>query len=147
MKQITLFSDGYALKNPGSGGYATLLRYNESERELSGGEAHTTKNRMELLGVIEGLRLLKEPCEIEVITDASYVVKGINEWLANWVKRDFTKVKNADLWREYLKVSQQHKVKATWTRAGMKPQENRRCQHIAQREAERFKAEGNKIVH
>ena len=140
MKQIALFSDGSALGNPGPGGYGTILRYNTKERLLSGGEPHTTNNRMELLGVIEGLRALKEPCEVEVISDSSYVVKGINEWLANWIKRDFKKVKNPDLWQEYLKVSEQHSVVATWIKGHAGHEENERCDDMARTEAEKFKA-------
>lgn len=139
MKHITLFSDGSALGNPGPGGYGTILRYNESERELRGGEAHTTNNRMELMGVIAGLRALKEPCEVEIISDSSYVVKGINEWLSNWIKRDFKKVKNPDLWQEYLRVSEKHKIKAKWIKGHVGHEENERCDAIAHREAERFK--------
>ena len=140
MKQITLFSDGSALGNPGPGGYGTILLYNGKERILSGGEVHTTNNRMELLGVIEGLRALKEPCEVEVISDSSYVVKGINEWLANWIKRDFKKVKNPDLWHEYVKVSEQHNVTGTWVKGHDGHEENERCDDIARTKAEAFKA-------
>ena len=140
MKQIALFSDGSALGNPGPGGYGTILRYNAKERLLSGGEPHTTNNRMELLGVIEGLRALKEPCEVEVISDSSYVVKGINEWLDNWIKRDFKKVKNPDLWYEYIKVSEQHSVLATWIQGHAGHEENERCDNMARTEAEKFKA-------
>ena len=140
MKQIALFSDGSALGNPGPGGYGTILRYNAKERLLSGGEPHTTNNRMELLGVIEGLRALKEPCEVEVISDSSYVVKGINEWLDNWIKRDFKKVKNPDLWQEYLKVSEQHSVVATWIQGHAGHEENERCDDMARTEAGKFKA-------
>ncbi len=140
MKQITLFSDGSALGNPGPGGYGTILRYNNSERILSGGEAHTTNNRMELLGVIEGLRALKEPCVVEVISDSSYVVKGINEWLEGWIKRDFKKVKNPDLWHEYLKAAEPHQVHGTWVRGHDGHEENERCDDIARAKAEEFKA-------
>ena len=96
---------------------------------------------MELRGVIEGLRALKEPCEVEVVSDSSYVVKGINEWLANWIKRDFKKVKNPDLWQEYLQVSGQHKVAATWTKGHAGHKENERCDDMARSEAEKFKAD------
>ncbi len=138
MKRITLFSDGSALGNPGAGGYATILRYNGKERLLSGGEAHTTNNRMELLGVIEGLKALKEPCHVEVISDSSYVVKGINEWLDNWIKRDFKKVKNLDLWQEYVKVSAQHTVLGVWIKGHSGHEENERCDAIARSIAEEY---------
>ncbi|MBU1642051.1 ribonuclease HI [bacterium] len=140
MKQITLFSDGSALGNPGPGGYGTILRYNNSERIISGGEMHTTNNRMELRGVIEGLKALKEPCEVEVISDSSYVIKGINEWLEGWIKRDFKKVKNPDLWQEYIEVSAPHKILGIWVRGHDGHEENERCDDIARAKAEEFKA-------
>ncbi|MDQ1244609.1 MAG: ribonuclease [Campylobacterota bacterium] len=139
MKKITLFSDGSALGNPGPGGYAAILRYGDKEREVSGGEVHTTNNRMELLAVIEGLRALKEQCRVEIISDSSYVVKGINEWLAAWVKRDFKKVKNPDLWMEYLDVSKGHVINAIWIRGHNGHIENERCDVLAKIEAEKMK--------
>ncbi|WP_373073517.1 ribonuclease HI [Sulfurimonas sp.] len=139
MKKITLFSDGSALGNPGPGGYGVVLRYGNKEKELFGGEAHTTNNRMELLGAIEGLRALKEPCEVEIVSDSSYVVKAINEWLEGWIKKDFKKVKNIDLWKEYIEVSKPHKIKATWVRGHNGHDENERCDQLARDEAQRQK--------
>ena len=139
MKKITLFSDGSALGNPGPGGYGVILRYGDKERELSGSESHTTNNRMELLGVIEGLRALKEGCEVEIVSDSSYVVKGINEWLANWIKRDFKKVKNPDLWRAYIDAAKPHKINATWVRGHDGHEENERCDKLARDEAQKAK--------
>ena len=141
MKHVTLYSDGSALGNPGPGGYGTILRYGKNERELSGGETHTTNNRMELRGVIEGLKVLKEPCEVEIVSDSSYVVKGINDWLDNWIKRDFNKVKNPDLWREYIRVSSPHRVRATWVRGHDGHPENERCDTLARGVAEKIKEE------
>ncbi len=140
MKKITLFSDGSALGNPGPGGYGVILRYGDSERELSGAYEHTTNNRMELLGVIEGLRALTEPCDVDVISDSSYVVKGINEWLVNWIKKDFKKVKNPDLWRDYIEVSKTHKINAVWVRGHDGHIENERCDKLAYDEAQKMKA-------
>ena len=140
MKQIYLFSDGSALGNPGPGGYGTIIRYKNSEKELTGGEAHTTNNRMELLGVIEGLRALKEPCVVEITSDSSYVVKGINEWLTGWIKKDFKKVKNVDLWKEYIEVSKPHQIHAIWVRGHDGHEENERCDDLARATAEEFKA-------
>jgi len=139
VKKITLFSDGSALGNPGPGGYGVILRYNGKEKELSGSNSHTTNNRMELLGVIEGLRALKEPCEVDVVSDSSYVVKGINEWLHNWIKRDFKKVKNPDLWREYIEVAKPHKINAIWVRGHDGHTENERCDTLARQEAQKAK--------
>ena len=140
MKKITLFSDGSALGNPGPGGYGAILRYGDKERIISGGEAHTTNNRMELLGVIEGLRALKEPCDVTIISDSSYVIKGINEWLEGWVKRYFAKVKNPDLWQEYLRVSAPHRIHGVWVRGHNGHVENERCDVIAKEEAEKYKS-------
>ena len=139
MKKITLFSDGSALGNPGPGGYGTILRYGNKEKEIVGGEGYTTNNRMELLGVIEGLKALKEPCEVEIVSDSSYVTKGINEWLENWIKKDFKKVKNVDLWKEYIEVSKPHKIYAIWIKGHDGHIENERCDLLAREEAQRQK--------
>ena len=139
MKKITLFSDGSALGNPGPGGYGTILRFGDHEKIVSGSDAHTTNNRMELLGVIEGLAALKEPCEVEVISDSSYVVKGINEWLEAWIARDFKKVKNPELWKRYIEVSKPHKINAIWVRGHNGHEENERCDKIARDEAQKAK--------
>jgi len=139
VKKITLFSDGSALGNPGPGGYGTILKYDGHEKIISGSELHTTNNRMELLGVIEGLKALKEACIVDVISDSSYVVKGINEWLESWIKRDFKKVKNIDLWREYIEVSKKHKVNAIWVRGHNGHEENEQCDKLARDEAQRVK--------
>jgi len=138
-KSVILYSDGSSLGNPGPGGYGGILEYRGKRREYSGGEPYTTNNRMELRGVIEGLRLLKEPCEVEVVTDSSYVAKAINEWLPAWIKRDFKKVKNPELWREYLEAAAPHRVHATWVRGHNGHPENERCDELARAEAERYK--------
>lgn len=140
MKKISLFSDGSALGNPGPGGFGTILRYNGHERIISGGEAHTTNNRMELRGVIEGLKALKEPCDVEIISDSSYVVKGINEWLGAWQRRNFAKVKNPDLWKGYVEAASSHRIRATWVRGHDGHTENEQCDAIARSEAQRQKA-------
>lgn len=139
MKKITLFSDGSALGNPGPGGYGVILRFGDKEREISGSHAHTTNNRMELLGAIEGLKALREPCEVDIISDSSYVVKGINEWLSGWIKREFKKVKNPDLWMQYIEVSKIHVVNAIWVRGHDGHEENERCDRLARSEAEKMK--------
>ncbi len=143
LKTVVLYSDGSSLGNPGPGGYGGILEYGDIRKEFFGGEANTTNNRMELRGVIEGLKLLKFPCRVEVVTDSSYVAKGINEWLDNWIKRDFKKVKNPDLWREYLKVSKGHQVHATWVRGHNGHPENERCDELAREEANRQKTSSN----
>ena len=137
-KQITLYSDGSSLGNPGPGGYAGILEYKGKRKEYYGGEAHTTNNRMELRAVIEGLRLLKEPCRVEVVSDSSYVVKAINEWLEGWKAKGFKKVKNVDLWEAYLEAAGPHKVHGTWIRGHDGHPENERCDDLARSEAERI---------
>ncbi len=139
-KQITLYSDGSSLGNPGPGGYGGILEFKGTRKEYSGAEAVTTNNRMELRGVIEGLKLLKEPCDIEVISDSSYVIKAINEWLDGWVKKDFAKVKNVDLWKAYLEAAASHRVRGTWVRGHDGHPENERCDALARMEAERIKS-------
>jgi ribonuclease HI len=139
MKPVQLFTDGSALGNPGPGGWCAILRYGAKERVLKGREAHTTNNRMELLAVIEGLKGLKEPCAVALYSDSTYVVKGINEWLAGWKKRNFAKVKNPDLWRAYDEVSTDHRIKAHWVRGHDGHVENERCDEIARTEAESAK--------
>ena len=139
-KQITLYSDGSSLGNPGPGGYGGILDYQGKCKEYFGAEVHTTNNRMELRGVIEGLKLLKEPCQVEVISDSSYVVKAINEWLAGWVRKNVLKVKNVDLWEAYLEAAAPHTVHGTWVRGHNGHPQNERCDELARNEAERIKA-------
>jgi len=138
MKKITLYSDGSSLGNPGPGGYGTILVYADKERVLSGSESHTTNNRMELMGVIAGLEALKEPCEVEVISDSTYVVNAINKWLAGWIKKDFKKIKNPDLWKRYVEAASKHKVTGTWVRGHNGHTENERCDIIAKEEAQKY---------
>ena len=97
MKEITLYTDGSSLGNPGPGGYCGILVYKDTEKIIQGGEPMTTNNRMELLSVIESLKVLKQPCKIALYTDSQYVCNAINQWLTKWVQNDFKKVKNIDL--------------------------------------------------
>ncbi len=138
-KQVTLYSDGSSLGNPGPGGYGGILEFNGYEKEFCGGEAHTTNNRMELRGVIEGLKFMKEPCDITVISDSSYVINAINTWLEGWVKKNFKKVKNVDLWKEYLEVSKEHNITGVWVRGHDGHEQNERCDKLAFNEAQRQK--------
>ncbi len=140
MKKITIYTDGSSLGNPGAGGYCAIISYGEHEVIVKGSEKNTTNNRMELLAVIEGVKALKESCEIAVISDSTYVVKGINEWLSNWIKKSFRDVKNPDLWKMYLEVSKNHKVKCTWVKAHAGHHFNERCDQLAKSEAEKVKA-------
>ena len=135
MKKIQIYTDGSSLGNPGPGGWCALLRYKNHEKILSGGEEYTTNNRMELLAVIEALKALKEPCEIDLFSDSTYVLKGINEWLDNWIKKDFKNVKNSDLWREFVKISKNHKININWVKGHSGHEENEICDKIARKEA------------
>ena len=118
-KAVELFTDGACLGNPGPGGWAALLRFNSSERELSGGEADTTNNRMEMKAVMEGLRALSRPCSVIIATDSQYVLKGMTEWIAGWKRKnwrtaDKKPVKNADLWQRLDELAQQHEIEWIW---------------------------------
>ena len=142
MKKISIYTDGSALGNPGHGGYCAFLVYKGKERVVSGGEELTTNNRMELKAVIEALRVLKEPCEVELVSDSSYVVKAINIWLKSWIEKGFKKVKNVDLWQEYLLVSKDHKINAHWIRGHTGHVFNEKCDKIAKEEALVYKKNG-----
>lgn len=146
MKEINLYSDGSSLGNPGPGGWGTILEYNGNEKELSGAKANTTNNQMELKGVIEGLKALKEPCIVNIISDSIYVVKGINEWLKAWIAKGWKTaakkpVKNVELWQEYVEVSKGHKINATWVKGHAGHEHNERCDILARTEAENLKGE------
>ena len=116
-----------------------MLDYQGRRKTYSGGEAHTTNNRMELRGVIEGLKMLKEPCDVHVVSDSSYVVKAINEWLVNWIRKDFAKVKIVDLWKAYSEAAKPHRVKASWVKGHAGHEENEICDQLARAEAEKIK--------
>ena len=140
MKKISLFCDGSSLGNPGAGGYCAILRFGTVEKIVSGGVANSTNNQMELLAVIEGLAALKEPCDVTLISDSSYVIKGINEWLEGWRRKNFAKVKNPELWQRYLEVSKSHKVHGIWVRGHDGHVENEMCDRIAKEEATKIKS-------
>ena len=140
MKKISLFCDGSSLGNPGAGGYCAILRFGSVEKIVSGGMANATNNQMELLAVIEGLAALKEPCDVTLISDSSYVIKGINEWLDGWRLKNFAKVKNPELWQRYLEVSKNHKVHGIWVRGHDGHVENEMCDRIAKEEATKIKS-------
>jgi len=139
MKQVHLYSDGSSLGNPGAGGYCAVLKYGDAQKIVKGAELDTTNNRMELKAVIEGLKVLKQPCRVTITSDSNYVVKAINEWLKNWIKKDFKGVKNPDLWREFLEVSRPHQLEANWVKGHAGHEENELCDKIAREEATRIK--------
>lgn len=137
MKKVFMFTDGACSGNPGPGGWGTILRYGNAEKELSGGEAQTTNNRMELLAVINGLAALKEPCEVTIQSDSRYVVDGIEKgwarsWKRNgWRKADKKPALNADLWEKLLTLLDIHTVNFIWIKGHAGHPENERCDQLA----------------
>lgn len=121
MKDVTIYTDGACSGNPGPGGWAAVLLYGNKEREISGGEAQTTNNRMEMMAAIRALMLLKEPCAVTLITDSKYLLQGYTEWVPGWAKRgwktaDKKPVKNVDLWQELLQVAKPHRITWQWVK-------------------------------
>lgn len=136
MKNIQIHTDGACSGNPGPGGYGSILVFGTVEKEISGGSYETTNNQMELLAVIEALKILKEPCEIELFTDSKYVEQGISTWLEGWIKRGWKTaskepVKNQDLWKEFLELSKIHKIKTNWVKGHSGEHYNERCDKLA----------------
>lgn len=136
-KIVEIFTDGACRGNPGPGGYGVILRYCGHEKELSQGFGSTTNNRMELLGAISGLSVLKERCNVILYSDSQYLVNGIEKgwakkWQANnWIKGDKKPALNADLWGELLRLLEQHNVKIVWVRGHDGHAENERCDKLA----------------
>jgi len=139
MKKISLITDGSCLGNPGPGGWACLLRFGVTEKELFGYDPITTNNRMELMAPIQGLLALKEPCEVEITTDAVYVLHGITKWIVRWKRRHWWKknrpVRNADLWMELDSLVAMHKTNWIWTKGHASHEDNNRCDWLAQNAA------------
>ncbi len=135
---IKMFTDGAAKGNPGPGGYGTILKYGDKEKELSEGFRNTTNNRMELLAVIIGLEAIKKPgWKVLVVSDSKYVVDAVEKgWLKNWVIKNFKGKKNRDLWERYLKASAPHDVKFQWVKGHAGHPENERCDQLAVEAAE-----------
>jgi ribonuclease HI len=138
MSDVEIFTDGACRGNPGPGGWGVVLRYREHERELYGGEALTTNNRMELTAAIRALESLKRPCSVKLTTDSSYVRNGITEWLPNWKKRGWKTaakkpVKNADLWQRLDRLAQAHQISWHWVKGHSGHPENERADELANR--------------
>lgn len=138
MKKIEIFTDGACKGNPGPGGWGALLRYDGNEKHLYGGEAETTNNRMELLAAIKALEALKEPCEVSLTTDSSYVRKGIMEWVASWKKNGWKTaakkpVKNKDLWQQLDALAEKHSVQWFWVKGHSGHPENELADELANR--------------
>lgn len=145
MKSVDIHTDGACLGNPGPGGWAALLVCDGRERELAGGEAQTTNNRMELLAAIMALEALKSPCGVVLATDSQYVQKGIGEWLPNWIRRGWKTaggdpVKNRDLWERLQAAAAPHQVQWRWVKGHAGHVENERVDVLARAEAEKFRS-------
>jgi ribonuclease HI len=136
-KQVTIYTDGACLGNPGPGGYGVILVYGEHRREISGGYRLTTNNRMELLAAIKGLTALKQPCDVRLVSDSEYLVKGIEQgwarrWQANgWYRSNKKLAENIDLWGELLALCDKHRVQFEWVRGHAGHAENERCDQLA----------------
>ena len=136
MSKVYLYTDGACSGNPGPGGWACLLKYNEAQKEISGGAKETTNNQMELTAVIEGLSLLKKPCEVELFTDSKYVLEGATKWLAGWIQKGWKKadkkpVLNRDLWEKLIPLFDKHTITWHWVKGHAGHPENERVDTMA----------------
>ncbi|MBC8222415.1 ribonuclease HI [Gammaproteobacteria bacterium] len=121
MKQVIIYTDGACRGNPGPGGWGALIRFDSVEKKIFGGQANTTNNQMELSAAIEGLAILKEPCNVELFTDSKYVMDGITQWIQNWKKNNWRTaakkdVKNKELWQKLDQLIAQHQVQWRWVK-------------------------------
>lgn len=144
-KIVELFTDGACSGNPGPGGWGAVLRFGTVEKELSGGAAETTNNRMEITAVIEGLSALKEPCKVMLCTDSKYVADGVTKgWAASWRAKGWRKgdgkpALNPDLWEKLLNLLEVHEVEIIWIKGHNGHPENERCDRLAVEETKKFK--------
>ncbi len=145
MKHVDIYTDGACKHNPGPGGWGSIIVFKGIEKEMSGGEAHTTNNRMELTAVISALEALKEPCEVTLTSDSKYVIDSIEKgWVYGWKKRGWVKsdkspALNPDLWERLLGLLAVHKVKLVWVKGHAGHPYNERCDELACMQAERFR--------
>ncbi len=147
MKKVQLITDGACVGNPGPGGWACILRHGNQKREIYGSAPLTTNNRMELTAAIEGLRALKQPCEVEVITDSEYVKNGITQWIHGWKRKGWITsarkpVMNSDLWRELDEAVSRHKTTWTWTKGHAAHDDNNRADELAAMAAREQRSSG-----
>ena len=142
--KVEIYTDGACSGNPGPGGYAAILRFGEHYKEISGGEANTTNNRMELMGAIAGLSALKYPCDVVLTTDSKYVVDSVTKgwakgWKANvWIKSDKKPALNVDLWEKLLDLLEVHNVEFVWVKGHAGHPYNERCDQLAVMERDKF---------
>jgi ribonuclease HI len=136
LKKVQLITDGACIGNPGPGGWACILRYGDKKKELFGSEKQTTNNRMELTAAVKGLAALREPCEVEIVTDSQYMKNGIQKWIANWKRNGWRTaekkpVLNQDLWEELDRQNSRHKTVWSWTKGHASHADNNRCDELA----------------
>lgn len=137
MKEITIYTDGACSGNPGPGGWGAVLMYGEHRKEISGGDAHTTNNRMELTGPIEALEMLKQPCKVRLYSDSAYLVNAFNQhWIANWQRNGWQTsqkkpVENKELWQRLLELCRTHEVEFIKVKGHADNAENNRCDELA----------------
>ncbi len=145
LTDVTIYTDGACSGNPGPGGWAAILIAGNYRKELSGGEANTTNNRMELEGVINGLRALTRPCNVTIYSDSAYVVNAFNQnWLDKWMKNGWknsakAEVANSDLWKELVVLTTTHKVTFSKVKGHADDEFNNRCDELAVAESRKFK--------
>jgi ribonuclease HI len=142
LPNVHIFTDGACFGNPGPGGYAAILQSRGNEKEIAGYVARTTNNRMELTAVIEALRTLKRPCMVTVVTDSSYVVKGMTAWINGWIRKNWHNsrkepVLNRDLWEQLLAVAKSHTIEWEWVKGHQGHPQNERCDKLAKRAIEK----------
>ena len=145
MKTVTLYTDGACSGTPGPGGWGAILEYMGHQREMSGGEASTTNNRMELTAVIKGLEALKEPCIVELYSDSKYVIDGLSKGRAagwqkkGWIKSDKKPALNPDLWEILLELTARHEMRYHWIKGHAENPKNNRCDEMAVAEWKKLK--------
>ena len=144
MKTVEIYTDGACSGNPGPGGWGAILRYNGKEKELSGGEAQTTNNRMELTGVISALTALKEPCTVELYSDSKSVIDALSKgWAESWRQKGWKKADkkpalNPDLWEKLLELAEKHEMRYHWVKGHADNEFNNRCDKLAVAERDRY---------
>jgi ribonuclease HI len=134
--QVDIFTDGACSGNPGPGGYGAILKFGNKIKEISGHQAESTNNRMELTAVIEALKQLKRPCKVRVFSDSAYVVKGMTEWVPGWINKKWMNsqkkpVLNRNLWELLLHLSKPHNIEWIWLKGHHGHRENERCDELA----------------
>jgi ribonuclease HI len=144
MKNVKIYTDGSCSGNPGPGGWAAILIYGKHQKEISGGSPETTNNIMELTGVIEALKSLKETCQVEIYSDSKYVIQGITEWIKDWKVKGWKNaakkpVKNKELWMKLDEAVSKHQISWHWVKGHASNPYNNRCDELAVKETEQYK--------